>query len=145
MENVSLVALLVSLGTAWWTVVFNRGQMNSGVWTNLNPIVQVERSLGQVPSAFRFHGITETNLSEAGVTAEELAYLVASFTSGHIYHMTHNPDAVTPFPENSYRYQMLSAPATQQAWPLIKRMLSGTNYTQRLDATLASILKKRNA
>jgi len=111
-------------------------QLRTQGWSNLHSIVEVERSLAEVPSALRFHGITEQDLQDHGVTAAELAYLVASFTAGHIYHMTHNPDASGPFPEGGYRYQMCSSEHTRRVWPLLRRFYNFSPYVQRIEDTI---------
>jgi hypothetical protein len=81
--------------------------------------VRVERSLAEVPGAFRFHGITDADLIAADVTAGELAYLVANFTAGRIHDTAAYSMLKRPFGKQNYRYKMLEKPSTQRAWELI--------------------------
>lgn len=73
-------------------------------------------------------------MERAGVTKEELAYLVANFTAGRIYdvgvyHM------FTTYKSNNYRYKMLSQPETRRAWPLIVKMMTVDKYILKLQRT----------
>lgn len=99
---------------------------------------QLERSLADIPTAFRFHGITPEQLKEIGVTPEEFAYLVANFSAGHIFHfgILNNTE---PFERDGYRYTMLKTQATRKAWPLIKRMIAPGKYGDKIEATIKAI------
>src|SRR5438046_6838568 len=120
----SLVALLVSACTGVWTLRHNRDQVHVARVANLVNIVEVERSLSEVPSALRFHGITEQALEEAGVTAAELAYLAASCSATGLYHNFSPEDPRQPFDSGSYRYRMCETADFRRAWPLLKRMMN---------------------
>jgi hypothetical protein len=103
---------------------------------HLSPVAEVERMIANVPSALAFHGITSEDLAACEVTAEEFAYVVASFTVGGIYHRTMNPDLRGPFPPDTYRYHMCCARKTQDVWHLLKRMLNPGPYRDRIEKTI---------
>jgi hypothetical protein len=112
---------------------------------NLSPIAEVEKMLGDIPTALEFHGIREEELAEHGLSASEFAYLVASFTVGGTYHRALEPDSRTPFKEGTYRYNMCLSQKTQDAWPLLKRMLNPTPFRDRIEATFGEIKAKAKA
>lgn len=114
-------------------------QLNNATLVNLSSIVQVERSIGSIEktNAFRFHGITDEEINDAGVTKEELAYLVASFTAGRIYDACVFPEVsmTEPLKNTHYRYKMLAQPETRKAWHLIARMMTADSYIKKLELT----------
>jgi hypothetical protein len=105
---------------------------------NLSPIVTVELKLAELPSAIRFHGITEQELAAHDIAANELAYVVASFTAGRIYHEARKRHITAPFDQHSerYRYQMCISAKTRKAWPLVKRMMNQSSFVERIEATI---------
>lgn len=103
--------------------------------TSLSSTVSVERSLAEVPEAFRFHGISQADLDEAGITDKELAYLVANFTAGRIHDAAAYTMSNKPFDKLNYRYKMLEQLATRNAWMLILRMMTEDKYIRRLQKT----------
>ena len=125
--------------------------------TNLQAIVSVERSLAQLygensnsskkgtntehENPFRFHGITNQSIKKAGLSGQELAYLVASFTAGRIYDMSHDLINRELFHEGHYRYKMLCQPDTQKAWPLIKKMMTHDAYIEKIERTNTHIIR----
>jgi hypothetical protein len=111
---------------------------------NLFSIVQVERSLGDNRTSFRFHGITDEDFEEADVTAKELAYLVASFTAGRIYDagIYSESDMKKPFDESHYRYKMLAQLATRRAWPTIAKMMTADAYIDKIEITMNAIVNE---
>ncbi len=108
----------------------------------LGHFVQLERSLENTPLAFRFHGISEDDIRDVGITAEELSYLVASFTCGNFYHHLLAPFNKNVFPEGHYRFAMCASEPFQKAWPLVRKMLSPSNFVIRVDRTI-ELLKSR--
>ena len=134
---ISLVAVVVSLISSGFGIWSWGKQKNvNAMSTFLAAIAQVERTLGQVPTAVRFHGIKPEELQDIGITPEEFAYLVASFTVGWIHHHSVTPGDTTPWVKGSYRYNMFCTEATRKAWPLIKRMMGPDKYCEQLEATL---------
>jgi len=117
-------------------------QLRNATLVNLSSIVQVERSIGGIKTnAFRFHGITEDEIKDAGLTKEELAYLVASFTAGRIYDACVIPETsmAAPLETCHYRYKMLAQAETRKAWTLIARMMTGDSYIKKLELTIGEI------
>ncbi len=104
----------------------------------LPPVAEVEKMLGDVPSALAFHGISADDLKNCDLSAKDFAYLVASFTVGGAYHRIKDPNSKEAFDptRDTYRYNMCRAPATQRAWPLLKRMMNKTNYQERIERTI---------
>jgi hypothetical protein len=123
-------------------IEFLSQQIKNITLANLASIVQVERSIGNIEThAFRFHGITAHEMKAAGVTKEELAYLVASFTAGRIYDACVFPEAsmTEALDIRHYRYKMLAQEDTRKAWPLIARMMTGNEYIEKLELTIGRI------
>lgn len=130
--SLSITAIIVSVISLVLTFHVNR-------LTSLSSIINVELSLSKIKSAFRFHGITDKKLEAAGITAEELAYLVSSFTAGGIYHRISGIPYIwlsTPFKEGTYRYEMCKSSDTRKAWPLIKKMMNPSRFRDRIDNTI---------
>lgn len=73
------------------------------VSNTLTNIAQLEIQLTKVPTAFKLHNVDLENLNSLGVTPEELAYLVSSFTIGGTYYRKTSPlhektnECITPF------------------------------------------------
>ena len=124
-------------------------QLNYITLSNLAPIVQVERSIGDITTnAFRFHGIQDEDIDElerSGITKQELAYLVASFTAGRIYDTCVLPksDQDKLLNTTHYRYKMLEQKDTIKAWPFIKKMMTENEYIERLDKIVSGIKKDK--
>jgi len=133
----SVIALLLSLVSFSWTIgsYFSKTH-KTAVSTNIIATANLERSLADIPTALKFHGIEQNDLEDAGVTPEEFAYLVASLSVGEVYHRFYNVRGTTAFKPSSYRYTMCAAPATQRAWPLLRRMLSPSAYRDKLENTI---------
>jgi hypothetical protein len=136
---IALVALFVSAVTGIWTLRLNRDQLQSARLANVTNIVNIERSLSDVPSALRFHGISQQSLDEAGITANEFAYLLASCSATSLYHNFSREDPNQPFAVDSYRYRMCATADFRKAWPLLKRMMNTGTFVSRMDRTIALI------
>ena len=144
--TISVIALIASIVMPLivWFVSYNfyqKKRLYHARATNLVAIVPIERSLGDIQSAFRFHGITDQDFKEAGVTPQELAYLVASFTAGRIYDDQARSESFMkePYNESHYRYKMLAQHSTRRAWPLIARMMTADEYIEKLEITKDAI------
>ena len=148
MSDTIIAAILSSITTIFFFFagffIYIRHQREYQKLINLSAIVQVERSLDNVPTAFdKFHGITKNKLDEAKITKKELAYLVASFTAGRIYDVGVYRMDNKPFAKGHYRYKMLAQPSTRNAWPLILKMMTTEEsneqedrYIKKLQATI---------
>ncbi len=136
---IAIAALSISIISFVLTIWFNHRQLGVQSLTSLSHMINLERSISNIPSAFRFHGITELQIIDADITPEELAYLVSSITAGGIYHRTHSPNCSKPFPADSYRYNMCKTEEFRKAWPLVKKMMNGSNYIQKIDKTIKLI------
>ena len=129
---ISIMALMVSILSAFAFWASARAAV-------LGHFFSLERSLSELPSALRFHGISERDLEEAGVTAPEFAYLLANSTVGNFYHRLHDPLAKGAFPAGHYRYVLCQTADFRRAWPLIRRMMTPSNFVRRIDATIRAI------
>lgn len=136
---ISLSALIISIGSIVWSIHIGRRRMNAAELAALSHVANIEQTLGQVPSALKFHGITEEALKKADIRSEELAYLLASFTAGAIYHGTKAQKKMETFEDDSYRYVMCKSEATRKAWPIIKQMMNPSDYRDKIDNTISLI------
>jgi len=134
----SLLALMVSLGSLEWSIHIGRRGMNAAELASLSHVVNIEQTLGQIPTALKFHGITPKEMNEADIEPKELAYLLSSFTAGEIYHGTKAQKKMKTFEVGSYRYRMCKSEATRKAWPIIKRMMNPSIYRNKITATIKS-------
>ena len=141
----SIVALVISISSLLWTIWFNLRRARVDPMLNyLSKLSDVERMIATTPSALKFHGIEERELVEAGITAQEFAYLVSSFTLGGAYHRAYMDNSQKPITPGTYRYTMCSADATRRAWPLLRRMMAHTPYRDQLEATIRIIHEQRS-
>ena len=136
---VSSISLLLNVLLARW--IFRGENRSSAVASSFALMASAEAMLKDIPTGLKFHGITEQDLADAGLTAEEFAYVLVNFTSAGVYYRINDPHDVTAFPRDSYRHVMLSAPATQRAWPLLKKLINPQlgSYGKKIEATLAAI------
>lgn len=107
--------------------------------SHLAEIVAVEAQLGQLPEALRFHGLSKEDLDEVGVTPQEFAYLLNSFTLGGTWHRILHPNRRTPFGVDHYRSRMCESSATRKAWPLVKKMMNPSEFVESIDSTIRKI------
>ena len=140
---ISFAALLLSVFTLLRTSIHERElRIDTARSANLAAILQVEQQIAQNPGLLQLHGIDPAELEEAGVTPEEFAYLLASFTAGGIYHKLNKEQEHVPFDEHSngaYRFHMCKSEKTRKAWRILKRIMSNSSYTSRIDATIRFI------
>ncbi|HEU0299640.1 MAG TPA: hypothetical protein VFR37_09305 [Longimicrobium sp.] len=134
---VAVLALIVSVAAFAWTLHSQSVQAkHATLQANMALLVEMWGTLARKPSLLRFHGIDEAELREAGVDAEELAYLVASFEAASVYYR-YFENSAEPFPEGSLRQRMCASEATQRAWPLLRRFFAGdANYLAKIQATM---------
>ncbi|GIF23229.1 hypothetical protein Ate02nite_59590 [Paractinoplanes tereljensis] len=123
----------------------NRLQMRASLFaTAEQSFVPLERTIADTPSVLRFYRITDDDLRAAKITAEEFAYLIATFTAAGIHIKAAaiwDPSTVTddPFVPSSYHYELLSSDDVRRAWPLISRAISNSAYKRKIEATIARI------
>ncbi|MDO9528330.1 MAG: hypothetical protein Q7J27_04130 [Syntrophales bacterium] len=141
---ISLTALIISIGSFGWSIHIGRRRMNAAELASLSHVVNIEQTLGQIPTALKFHGITPEEMEEADIEPKEVAYLLSSFTAGGIYHGTKAQKKIKTFEVGSYRYDMCKSEATRKAWPIIKRMMNPSNYRDKINATINLIHNKKD-
>lgn len=142
---IAILALLISTLIGVWTLRHTREQARAARLANVTNIVSIERSLADVPTATRFHGISQQDLDEAGITAAEFAYLVASCSATSLYHNSSEENPGAPFAPGNCRRSMCESADFRRAWPLLKRMMNAGTFVSRMDATIAAIEGQRSA
>ncbi|MDH6356352.1 hypothetical protein [Parabacteroides sp. PF5-9] len=139
--SLSIIACVLSIASLSWNIILYIKQSHSAaISTNTKLIVGIEGRLGQIPELLRFHGIDnpEEILKQHGITSEEFAYLVNSFTvAGTFYRTTPTPNDILK--EGSYRWVMCKSPSTQKAWPLVRIMLADSPYRKALDELIEKL------
>jgi hypothetical protein len=146
-ELISAVALIVSLCVLWYTIRHNRKMASHQYWSSSEALyVQLEQALNKSPNILRFHGIDEDIEKTYGITIDELSYLLPIFTAGGINDRTvgNNVKVNNPFELDGYYGQLLSSKHTVKAWPLIRKLMSPSNYRSRLEATIELIKQLEN-
>lgn len=105
---VSFIALLIFMYVFHRTHQFRKiSSINSNHISNTTKPVDLAAELKGNPSLIRFHGISEGDLSEAGINHNELSYLYRDFLIGSIYHLTEDIKNISPFIQKTYRYKLL--------------------------------------
>ena len=140
-DVISGLALIVALLAFWQASLVNRTQQASSAWlAQLSAIIEVEGRLGDLPEALRFHGIGRDELDQAGLTPQEFAYLLNSFTLGDIQDRVLHPNLRIPFgvKTETYRYRMCKSKETRKAWPMIKKLMNPSAFVDRIDLTIRS-------
>ena len=136
-DVISGSALIVALLALWQASLANKAQQASSAWlTQLSEIVEVEARLGELPEALRFHGMSKEELDQAGLTPQEFAYLLNSFTLGGIRDRQLYPILRAPFGVDSYRYRMCKSKETRKAWPLVRKLMNPSDFVERVDLTI---------
>ncbi len=130
----ALIASFISLG--WQAFSWKKQHEQERLNQNIAILTDIKLKLAEMPEAFRFHGISESEIKEHGLTEKELAYLVANFMAGQVYYETINNDPDEPFGENDYRAQICKTEAFRKAWPLVKRILDDTAYRKKVENTV---------
>ena len=138
---VSCIALITSVISLWVSLFFRRKALDASRIASLSHMVGVELSLKEIQTAIKFHGISKGDLQTAGITEEELSYLVASFTAGGIYHRFKTFKKNTPFEPDSYRYKMCINKQLRVAWPLVMKMMNKSPFTEKVERTIRTIEK----
>lgn len=142
-DVISIIAIIISIGSFVYTIYSNaRAVKNAAMFNNLTTIINVEAQLANVPSALKFHGVSIKELENINITPQEFAYLLTSFTAGGIYYKTYFPNDSTPFDKNSYRYEMCQSEQTRNAWPILKKFITNTNYRKKIENTIDLINKE---
>lgn len=133
----SFVSLIISVISVSLSYKFSRiDAQNKAFVSNENHIIEIESRIGIYPELLRFHGIDNPKefLDQHGITANEFAYLVNSFTAGSLYYnMANNEKKDSILKPNSYRWIMCKSPSVKKAWPAIKILLASSEYRDKLE------------
>lgn len=136
---ISCLALIVSIGTAYSVFIYNkRKYILDAYFYKEKSFIDLEKEIYKNPSVLAFHGISEKDLQEYNITIEEFCYLLASFTLVCLEHRAFNTSEEKII-LTEYRTNMLKCESTRRAWPLIKRMMSSSPCTSKIDKVIAEI------
>ena len=109
---------------------------------NYTTMIDIEGRLKDMPGALRFHGISPSELTNAGIDMNEFIYLLNSFTSGSMFYQEGPQANEEPFGEDNYRFIMLSHPDVRKAWPYLRRMIEPSVYRRKIENTITAIEKR---
>jgi hypothetical protein len=87
----------------------------------------------------RFHGISLSDLEAAAVTPAEFSYLLGLYEAGSAYFEQYQRGERTPVATGELRYKMCGTSDFQRAWPLIKKFVQETPFTDRIEVTIRAI------
>jgi hypothetical protein len=136
----SLTALIIAIISLVHTIISSRRQeFTAGRLNNLAAISDIERMIADNPQILELHGVSLQELEQSGITSNEIAYLLSSFTAGRLYYSSNDGGTVSPFEVGSYRYNMLSSHRTRKAWPIIKKLMEPGKYRDKIDITIKEI------
>ena len=133
----SIFSLVVAVGSFGLNYSkYKREMQNQALFSNENHIIEIESRTAMHPEFLRFHGIENPDafLEEHGITPQEFAYLLNSFTAGSLFYNTANKkkkDVILK--PNSYRWIMCKSPSVRKAWPAIKILLAPGEYRDKLE------------
>jgi len=99
-------------------------------------MIATEAKLAEVPTALRFHGITESQIEATGLTVKEFIYLVGSFSAGQTFYEFEQLNPEVPFPQDNYRGVMCSHEDVARAWPLIRVFMDDTPFRKKLETSI---------
>ena len=129
---IALVALVISFAS------WRSERRISRLVQHYSLVSSAEDMIVEHKEFLRFHGIDPTSaVEEYSVSSADLAYLLHSFNAGSVGYLLSGKRRKGPFPEGSYRYNMLKTEATRRAFPLIKRFFDPQNpYIRRCEETI---------
>jgi hypothetical protein len=133
---ISITALVLSI------MARKRLEYVGALNTHLNSFLGVERMVAETPSILEFHGISQSDLNNTGISSNELAYLLNNFTAGGMYFRVNRKRLNCAFDPSSYRYRMLLSDKTRKGWPLVKQMMAAGPYRDKIDLTIEEIEKQ---
>jgi len=132
---VSIAAIILSLiSFGWQIIVYIDKLRNNAIIASVPKMIDIEKRIGDEPNLLKFHGFEDpiSELNKHGLTPQEFSYLVTSFTAGGVYYRTSShPEELLK--ENSYRRNMCKSEPMRRAWPLVRRLLTDSNYSRALD------------
>ena len=131
---VALGAALASLLWALWS--WRRVEFRARAHENMKLMMGVESKLVELPSALRFHGVSERQIQETGLSVSEFIYIVSSFSAGQTFYEFESLNTTIPFPQNDYRGIMCSNPDIAKAWPLLCTFLDDTPFRSKLETSI---------
>lgn len=141
MNEFSIIISVSSLTVAVVAVVYNnilaeKMVKQARIAANLSAVSEIKLKLIDIPSALKFHGITQKMLDSHEVTPQELAYLASNFIAGQIYFEMSSRNTLTPFEEGDYRENICKSEHTQKAWPLLEKLIDDTPYRDKIKLTI---------
>ena len=99
---------------------------------------EIKLKLAEIPTAVRFHDISEEDFNKHNIKPEELAYLASNFLAGQIYYERQPINHHKPFPIDDYRAILCSSESMRHAWPLLKKLMDNTPYRDKVELTVKS-------
>lgn len=144
--DMSLLAFILSIISIIWSIKSYRFKIYAdSLASSVIHLVEIEKRIGDYPQLLRFHGISnpDEELKKYGLTAQEFAYLINSFSlAGIYYRISPRPNEIIK--KGSYRDAMFMSPATIKAWPLIRIMLTDSAFRDMLDRIFDDNNKKQS-
>lgn len=133
----AIILSVFSLVFSVWST--KRQEYLNSLANNLIYMSDIERTIADTPSILELHSVEQKELEEAGVTPQEFAYLLSSFSVGGLYYRTLGAKVRKPFAPGTYRYNMLKSERTRRAWPLIKKFMGPSPYRDKIEFTISCI------
>ena len=134
--TISSISLFVSILAIVYTVRSNKRNIEITNRTNNHlSIINVEKSLAEIPSALRFHGINIEEVKKH-ISIEEFVYLLNSFTSGRLFYLSEDLTKKNNFNKGSYRWYIIKHPDFIKIWPYLKNMIYDKDYKRIIENTL---------
>jgi hypothetical protein len=136
----SAAALAISMVSLAMTIYLSRTQaLVNARLANLTMRVGLVDKVCETPSVLRFHGISTSDLEAAAITPAEFSYLLGLYEAGSAYFEHYQRGEHTPFATGELRYKMCATADFRRAWPLIKKFVQATPFTDRIEATIRAI------
>lgn len=128
---VASLALVISIINTQLSI---RAMRNAAILSANVKLCEYEYKIAENIKLLRFHIDEEPEiwLQKYGLTQDEFAYLLASFSISSALYNT-SPVGQQLVEIGSYRDNMFKTKAMQKAWPAIKEMLGSKEFIEKMD------------
>lgn len=136
--TIAAASLVVSIVSAFIAILsWMRGkevEADRNHYKSLSELYQ-SSDIGDIMSS---HGIAESDLSQAGVSPEELRYILSNFTLAMMYHSSErkNRSSDSVFKPGSYRYNLCKSVKIQNISQILIDIMGDDTFTQRFRSTI---------
>lgn len=134
---ISIISAVIAVISFLFSFIkFRRDLKNQTLTSNEQLIMSIENRIAEHPDFLKFHGFSnpQATLEDIGLTSEELAYLINSFTACALYYNTATTqDKKHILRQGSYRWKMCKTPEVKKAWPVLKQFIAAGEFRDKIE------------